>query len=73
MLQRRTAGRSRSCTAGGGRGILIGRLPLTGQVDQLIKLLEADDVQALLYGPEASYLGRKVTPLTVAEGGPGAS
>lgn len=35
-------------------------LPLSGQVDQLVKLLKADDVKALLYGEEASYLGRKV-------------
>lgn len=44
-------------------------LPLTGQVDQLVKTLTAADVAALLYGPECSYLGRPVTPLTQAHGG----
>jgi 3-hydroxyisobutyrate dehydrogenase len=47
-------------------------LPLSGQVDQLVKLLKADDVAALLYGPEASYLGMKVKPLPPSEGGLGA-
>jgi 3-hydroxyisobutyrate dehydrogenase-like beta-hydroxyacid dehydrogenase len=46
-------------------------LPLTGQVDQLVKLFHANDVAALLYGSEASYLGRKVTPLKPSEGGLG--
>jgi 3-hydroxyisobutyrate dehydrogenase-like beta-hydroxyacid dehydrogenase len=46
-------------------------LPLSGQVDQLIKLFHAKDVQALLYGPEASYLGKKVVPLKPTEGGLG--
>lgn len=46
-------------------------LPLAGQVDQIIKTLNADAVKALLYGPEASYLGRTVTPLKPAEGGLG--
>lgn len=46
-------------------------LPLAGQVDQLIKGLCADDVKALLYGQEASYLGRTVRPLAPAEGGLG--
>ena len=46
-------------------------LPLSGQVDQLVKLLKADDVAALLYGPEASYLGVKVKPMSPAEGGLG--
>ncbi len=46
-------------------------LPLSGQVDQLVKLLKADDVAALLYGPEASYLGVKVKPMPPAEGGLG--
>ena len=46
-------------------------LPLSGQVDQLVKLFKADDVAALLYGPEASYLGVKVKPLSPAEGGLG--
>lgn len=46
-------------------------LPLSGQVDQLIKLFHARDVAALLYGPEASYLGKKVVPLSPEEGGLG--
>jgi 3-hydroxyisobutyrate dehydrogenase-like beta-hydroxyacid dehydrogenase len=44
-------------------------LPLSGQVDQLIKTMTAADVAALLYGPECSYLGRPVAPLARAEGG----
>lgn len=44
-------------------------LPLAGQVDQIIKSLKADDVKGLLYGPEASYLGKVVRPLSPAEGG----
>jgi 3-hydroxyisobutyrate dehydrogenase len=44
-------------------------LPLAGQVDQLIKTLSAADVKALLYGPEATYLGRVVRPLSGEEGG----
>jgi 3-hydroxyisobutyrate dehydrogenase len=44
-------------------------LPLAGQIDQLVKLLSAADVKALLYGEECSYLGRKITPLTADEGG----
>ena len=44
-------------------------LPLTGQVDQLIKTMTADDVAALLYQPECSYLGRRIVPLAAAEGG----
>jgi 3-hydroxyisobutyrate dehydrogenase len=47
-------------------------LPLAGQVDQLIKPLKAEDVKALLYGPEARYLGLTVTPLRPEEGGLGA-
>ncbi len=46
-------------------------LPLSGQVDQIIKTLRADDVKALLYGPEATYLGRVVRPLSSSEGGVG--
>lgn len=38
-------------------------LPLSGQTDQLIKLLSATDVRDLLYGAEASYLGRRVAPI----------
>lgn len=44
-------------------------LPLSGCVDQLIKKFHADDVKALLYGPEASYLGQKVKALPKAKGG----
>lgn len=44
-------------------------LPLAGQIDQLIKTLSASDVKALLYGPEATYLGRVVRPLSREEGG----
>jgi 3-hydroxyisobutyrate dehydrogenase-like beta-hydroxyacid dehydrogenase len=44
-------------------------LPLTGQVDQLVKTLTAADVSALLYGPECSYLGRRVAPLAPEDGG----
>jgi 3-hydroxyisobutyrate dehydrogenase-like beta-hydroxyacid dehydrogenase len=44
-------------------------LPLAGQVDQLIKTLTAADVAALLYGPECTYLGRRVAPMTEADGG----
>lgn len=46
-------------------------LPLSGQVDQLVKLLTAADVKALLYGPEASYLGVRVVPMSPEEGGIG--
>jgi 3-hydroxyisobutyrate dehydrogenase len=46
-------------------------LPLAGQVDQLVKLLTASDVKALLYGDECSYLGRTITPLAPEEGGLG--
>ena len=46
-------------------------LPLSGQVDQLVKLFHADDVSALLYGPDATYLGKHVRPLTSSEGGLG--
>jgi 3-hydroxyisobutyrate dehydrogenase len=44
-------------------------LPLAGQIDQLVKLLSASDVKALLYGGECTYLGRKITPLKSEEGG----
>jgi 3-hydroxyisobutyrate dehydrogenase len=36
------------------------RLPLFGQVDQLVKLLSPDQVKGLLYGDETTYLGMKV-------------
>jgi 3-hydroxyisobutyrate dehydrogenase-like beta-hydroxyacid dehydrogenase len=38
-------------------------LPLTGLVDQLIKTMTADDVAALLYGQECSYLGQQIVPM----------
>jgi 3-hydroxyisobutyrate dehydrogenase len=44
-------------------------LPLAGQIDQLVKLLSAADVKALLYGPDCTYLGRKISPMTPDEGG----
>jgi 3-hydroxyisobutyrate dehydrogenase-like beta-hydroxyacid dehydrogenase len=44
-------------------------LPLSGQVDQLIKTMSAADVAALLYGQECSYLGRRIAPLARADGG----
>lgn len=44
-------------------------LPLTGQVDQLVKTMRADDVAALLYGPECSYLGQRITPMNPVDGG----
>jgi 3-hydroxyisobutyrate dehydrogenase len=34
-------------------------LPLFGQVDQLVRLLDASAVKELLYGEEAPYLGRR--------------
>ncbi len=46
-------------------------LPLTGTVDQLVKLFSAADVKGLLYGDEAHYLGRKIVPLKPEEGGLG--
>jgi 3-hydroxyisobutyrate dehydrogenase len=46
-------------------------LPLSGQTDQLIKLLSAKDVKALLYGPECDYLGMTVKPMSPEEGGLG--
>jgi 3-hydroxyisobutyrate dehydrogenase len=46
-------------------------LPLAGQTDQLVKLLTAADVKALLYGEECSYLGVTVSPMSRDEGGLG--
>ena len=46
-------------------------LPLAGQTDQLVKLLTAADVKALLYGEECDYLGRKIVPMSPEEGGLG--
>ncbi len=44
-------------------------LPLSSQVDQLIKTMSAADVAALLYGPECNYLGRRIAPMATADGG----
>jgi 3-hydroxyisobutyrate dehydrogenase len=46
-------------------------LPLTGQIDQLVKLLTAADVRALLYEEECDYLGLSVKPMPPGEGGLG--
>ena len=46
-------------------------LPLSGQTDQLVKLLTADHVKALLYSPEANYLGVRVMPMSPEKGGLG--
>lgn len=47
------------------------KLPLFGQIDQLVKLLGPDQVKALLYGPETTYLGQTVRPLPGDAGGLG--
>jgi len=44
-------------------------LPLTGQVDQLVKSMTAAGVRDLLYGEECGYLGRTISPLNSADGG----
>lgn len=44
-------------------------LPLFGHVDQLVKTLGPDKVKALLYGPEAEYLGVTVAPMGAEDGG----
>jgi 3-hydroxyisobutyrate dehydrogenase-like beta-hydroxyacid dehydrogenase len=44
-------------------------MPLFGQVDQLVKRLGPDMVKALLYGPEAEYLGTRIVPLDREHGG----
>ncbi|EDM47933.1 NAD(P)-dependent oxidoreductase [Marinobacter algicola] len=44
-------------------------LPLFGQVDQLVKHLDATKVKNLLYGPETEYLGQNIKPLSKEEGG----
>jgi 3-hydroxyisobutyrate dehydrogenase-like beta-hydroxyacid dehydrogenase len=44
-------------------------LPLSSQVDQLIKTMSAADVAALLYGPECTYLGRRIAPMATSDGG----
>ena len=38
---------------------------------EMLRVIGADDVEALLYGKEASYLGVKVTPLRPEKGGLG--
>ena len=43
-------------------------MPLFGQVDQLVKTLGPDQVSALLYGPEAEYLGSRFGAMTAEEG-----
>lgn len=44
-------------------------LPLTGQVDQLVKLLTAADVAELLHSDTARYLGREFRALSTIDGG----
>jgi 3-hydroxyisobutyrate dehydrogenase len=44
-------------------------LPLFGQIDQLVKHLDAEKVSDLLYGPQADYLGQTIKPLKREEGG----
>ena len=44
-------------------------LPMAGLTDQMIKVLKAKDVAALLYGPECDYMGTHVKPMTPEEGG----
>lgn len=46
-------------------------LPLAGTTDQLVKLLTASDVKALLYGEECTYLGVAVSPMSKDKGGLG--
>jgi 3-hydroxyisobutyrate dehydrogenase len=46
-------------------------LPLAGVTDQLVKLLSAGDVKALLYGENCTYLGCDVAPMTAEDGGLG--
>jgi 3-hydroxyisobutyrate dehydrogenase len=46
-------------------------LPLAGVTDQLVKLLTAADVKALLYGAECTYLGVPVSPMSREDGGLG--
>jgi 3-hydroxyisobutyrate dehydrogenase len=44
-------------------------LPLAGITDQLVKLLSAKDVKALLYADQCNYLGREIAPMTAEQGG----
>jgi 3-hydroxyisobutyrate dehydrogenase len=44
-------------------------LPMSGLTDQLVKVLKAKDVKALLYGKECDYMGVHVEPMTKDEGG----
>ncbi len=48
------------------------KLPLFGQIDQLVKLLGPGQVRDLLYGAETTYLGETVGPLPRDAGGLGA-
>ncbi len=47
------------------------KLPLFGQIDQLVKLLGPQQVKDLLYGDETNYLGETVGPLSADAGGLG--
>ncbi len=47
------------------------KLPLFGQIDQLVKLLGPQQVKDLLYGDETTYLGETVGPLSRDAGGLG--
>lgn len=40
------------------------KLPLFGQIDQLVKLLGPDQVKNLLHGDETTYLGETIRPMT---------
>ncbi len=40
------------------------KLPLFGQIDQLVKLLGPEQVKGLLHGDETTYLGETVRPIT---------
>lgn len=44
-------------------------LPLFGQVDQLVKLLNRERFQALMKGQDVDYLGQPIVPLTREQGG----
>lgn len=46
-------------------------MPLLGQVDQLMKRLTPADVQNLLYGDAADYLGARITAMSKEQGGLG--
>jgi hypothetical protein len=44
-------------------------LPLFGQVDQRVKLLNSHRFQALMKGQAVDYLGQPIVPLTREQGG----